>query len=211
MHLILASQSQYKKEVLAKLGIPFDTITPDIDETALAEESPEQLVVRLAKEKALKVEKSLTTSKENGDTYIIGVDQVACFDGKILGKAGTLENARQQLGSFSGQTVEFLTGICLMKSRASALTHIEPYSVKFKTLTEQQIKRYVGAEHPTDCAGSFKCEGAGILLFDSMHGRDINSLIGLPLIALNELFAQFGVNLLEHLAENSDIYGSSSE
>lgn len=196
---ILASSSAYKKAVLSKLNIPFRTFSPDIDETPLTDETAEKLVARLSNEKALKACESDDAINKDAERYYIGVDQVAVFRNKIIGKSHTIENAIAQLSSFSGSTVTFLTGISLCNHLGKVLTHVEPYQVTFKSLTQRQIEQYVHSERPLDCAGSFKCEGQGILLFESMEGRDINSLVGMPLIAFQELCLRFDVDLFELL------------
>lgn len=199
LSLILATASPYKKAVLEKLGLPFTSVSPHIDETALHDESPEQLVTRLAFEKAKKIHLDIKVPKNENSTFVIAADQVACFKGEILGKPGTQERAIEQLSKFSGKRVVFLTGLCLLKIGEPGITCVEKYSVSFKQLTHRQIQKYVESESPIDCAGSFKCEGKGILLFESMEGRDINSLVGLPLIALAELFDHYDIDLFEHL------------
>ena len=177
--IVLASTSPFRRELLGKLGLSFDTDSPDIDETARAEETPEQLVARLAEEKARAV------AQRHPDSLIIGSDQVAVIDGKIIGKPGDHEKAMAQLRSASGKTVRFLTGLCLYNS---ANDHkqvvVEPFDVVFRTLSDSQIDNYLKAEQPYNCAGSFKSEGLGIALFERLQGEDPNSLIGLPLIRL---------------------------
>ena len=146
------------------------------------------MVLRLAKEKAKAVD-----CAEN--TFIIASDQVALFEGEILGKPLTFENAQRQLEKFSGKEVIFLTSLALKKGEIIK-SKIEEFKVKFRNLSKEEIRAYLEEEKPLNCAGSFKSEKLGILLFSEMQGRDFNSLIGMPLIALNELFLEFGVNLL---------------
>lgn len=200
LKLTLASASPYKKAVLNKLGIAFEAVSPDIDETPLQNESPEELVTRLARLKALKVWQELSLQKESGQPhYMIGIDQVAVHNNEVLGKPGTRDKAIQQLLRFSNGEVTFLTGICLLTGPDSFEVSVEPYKVCFKNLTKLQITAYIDAESPLDCAGSFKCEGQGILLFSAMQGRDPNSLIGMPLITLQEQFMRFGVDLFDYI------------
>lgn len=200
MHIVLASQSKYKKLTLEKLNIPFDTLAPYIDETARENEPPDRLVIRLAEEKAKAIlNKQSADLRKKQNSFIIGVDQVAVVDGVILGKAGTEEKAVEQLTSSNGKRVKFLTGIALLCSDGRCYSQVEPYIVEFKQLTTKQITQYVISEKPIDCAGSFKCEGKGILLFKSMEGRDINSLVGMPLLALQELFLHFDIDLFDHI------------
>lgn len=201
LHLTLASGSRYKQSVLAKLGIPFSISSPDIDESPLPHETAETLVLRLAREKALHILKTHTEIR-NTEHFIIGVDQVALHNNNILGKPHTREKAIAQLKAFSAQEVVFLTGIAVCHGNGTIKSKVEKYRVAFKTLTEQQIIRYVDAESPLDCAGAFKSEGAGILLFNELAGRDINALVGMPLLAFQELMMEFNVDLFEHISEN---------
>lgn len=199
--LILASGSRYKQSVLAKLGIPFTIASPDIDETPEDNETAERLVLRLAREKAQHILNTVNDSKLT-EHYIIGVDQVALHNNRILGKPHTRENAIAQLREFSAQEVVFLSGIAVCHSNGTIKSKVEEYRVHFKALSEHQIERYIDAESPLDCAGAFKSEGAGILLFNNMVGRDINALIGMPLLAFQELMAEFDVDLFDHISDN---------
>ncbi|MEX0615829.1 MAG: nucleoside triphosphate pyrophosphatase [Methylophaga sp.] len=190
--IILGSSSPYRSELLAKLKLPFSTASPNIDESPLIGESPAQLVLRLAENKARKVAES------NLSALVIGSDQVAVLDGEILGKPGTAENAVKQLQAASGKTVTFLTGLALYNAANQQMQSIvEPFEVNFRSLSETQIRRYVDLEQPLDCAGSFKSEGLGISLFSELRGSDPNSLIGLPLIRLTDMLAAQGVNVLD--------------
>jgi len=186
--IVLASSSQYRRAVLSKLNIEFQSESPNVDETTLPGEMPLQLVSRLAEKKAVAI------SKNHPDALIIGSDQVAVIDGRILGKSGTFEVAKQQLKDASGKTVTFLTGLCLYNS-ASQQTQVEciPFKVHFRHLNEQQIENYLRAEEPYDCAGSFKSEGFGICLFEKLEGDDPNTLIGLPLIKLIDMLSKEGL------------------
>lgn len=188
MDIILASSSPFRKAVLDKLGLRFGTQSPDIDETPLPHESPQALVERLARSKA----KAVNAPEE---AFVIGSDQVATIDGEILGKPHNTANAIAQLARFSGREVQFFTGLCLRRGD-ELHSLIEPFSVQFRELSPEEIRCYVERELPLNSAGSFKSEGLGILLFSRLIGRDPNALIGLPLIALQELFAQYGLNLL---------------
>lgn len=192
--IILATESKYKKQILEKLGMPFTATSPCIDETPLNNEPPELLVTRLAEQKALKI------AADNPDNYIIGADQVACFNNQILGKPGTKEEATEQLTAFSGNKVDFLTGIALYdKNTQQVNSSLDVFSVYFNKLSDADIEHYLNLEQPYDCAGSFKSEGIGILLFSKLEGKDPNSLIGLPLISLAKLFDEIGINLLAHI------------
>ncbi len=188
--LILASSSPFRRELLGRLGLHFDHLSPDIDETPQPGESPSELVLRLARQKALKAAESHTGA------LIIGSDQVALLDGNIAGKPGNRSNAIAQLRQASGRTVTFLTGLCLYNSHSGRhQSGCEPFQVHFRTLGDDAIERYVDAEQPFNCAGSFKSEGLGITLFKSLQGRDPNALIGLPLIMLTDFLRAEGVPL----------------
>jgi len=188
--LLLASSSPFRRQLLDKLGLDFIHQSPDIDESRLEGESPVALVMRLAREKA----RALANS--HPDTLIIGSDQVAVIGDQVLGKPGTREKAIEQLSAASGQRVTFLTGLCLLNT-ASGRTQVacDPFHVQFRTLHPEQIQRYVDAEQPLNCAGSFKSEGLGIVLFKALEGRDPNTLVGLPLILLTEFLAAEGISL----------------
>ena len=188
--LLLASSSPFRRQLLDKLGLDFIHQSPDIDESRLEGESPVALVMRLAREKA----RALADSHPN--TLIIGSDQVAVIGDQVLGKPGTREKAIEQLSAASGQRVTFLTGLCLLNT-ASGRTQVacDPFHVQFRTLRPEQIERYVDAEQPLNCAGSFKSEGLGIVLFKALEGRDPNTLVGLPLILLTEFLAAEGISL----------------
>ncbi|MCW0503982.1 Maf family protein [Aeromonas piscicola] len=188
--LILASTSRYRKALLEKLALPFECAAPEVDESPLPDESAEALVARLALAKA----SAIADQFDQG--LIIGSDQVCVCDGQILGKPGTVEKAVAQLMTAQGRSVTFYTGLCVLDA-ASGRTEqlVEPFTVHFRTLDEAALRRYVEAELPLDCAGSFKCEGMGIVLFKGLEGRDPNALIGLPLIGLIELLARHGLAL----------------
>lgn len=189
--ILLASTSTYRRALLEKLNLEFSCAAPNIDESPYADESPETLVKRLAEAKA----RALMHSHPNH--LIIGSDQVCAIDGKITGKPHNFENAKRQLRAASGKVVTFYTGLSLLDSRTQqAATLCEPFEVSFRTLSDEEISNYLEMEQPYDCAGSFKCEGLGISLFSQLNGRDPNTLIGLPLIALLELLRAKGVNPL---------------
>jgi septum formation protein len=189
--LLLASSSIYRRQLLEKLQLPFDWASPDIDETPHAHEKPEELVQRLAHEKAKSLEKAYP------EHLIIGSDQVASFQQQIIGKPGNHENAVAQLSLFNGQQIVFYTGLCLYNSQTKK-SHlcVERFNVHFRSLNMNQIENYLHREKPYDCAGSFKSEGLGISLFQSMNGRDPNCLIGLPLMALVDLLLLEGIDVL---------------
>jgi MAF protein len=189
--LLLASTSTYRKMLLEKLHLPFLCAAPQVDETPLAGESAEALVLRLATAKAQALAAAYS------EHLIIGSDQVCVLEGKITGKPHTEESACAQLRQASGQKVTFYTGLALYNSRSKHLQVLcEPFHVHFRTLSEAEISAYVRLEQPLNCAGSFKSEGLGIALFDKLEGRDPNTLIGMPLIALLEMLRAEGINPL---------------
>ncbi|MBI1425171.1 MAG: septum formation inhibitor Maf [Gammaproteobacteria bacterium] len=189
--LVLASTSPYRKALLEKLQLAFDTAAPDIDESALPGENPEQLVARLAEAKAMAI------ADRYPDALIIGSDQVAVVDGKIVGKPGDHEKAHAQLKRAAGKRVTFLTGLCLHNSLSRrSQVEVVPFSVIFRQLTETQIEHYLQREQPYNCAGSFKSEGLGIALFEKLEGDDPNTLIGLPLIRLIRMLENEGFPVL---------------
>jgi septum formation protein len=187
--LILASTSPYRKELLERLMLPFETMAPHVDETALAGETPQALVQRLAILKA----RAVGASRQG---LIIGSDQVASAGNTMLGKPGNHSNGAAQLAFLSGKRVSFFTGLCLLNSVNGDLqADMVPYHVHFRTLSSAQIDRYLHTEQPYNCAGSFKSEGLGISLFERMEGDDPTALIGLPLIRLTTMLAKAGVIL----------------
>ena len=196
MSLILASSSPFRKAILDKLGLPFDVVAPEIDEMRKDSESPFDLVSRLSKQKAVEVSKTRSG-------LIIASDQVATLESgenvedEILTKPGTHEKAFLQLKKSSGKSVNFLTGLALMNTDTKKIQlHVEYYKVKFKMLSDNQILNYLSREDTLHCAGSFKSEGLGIALFNSMEGNDPNSLIGLPTIQLINMLAKENVHVL---------------
>jgi MAF protein len=189
--ILLASSSVYRRQLLDKLGLPYQCQSPDIDETRRPNEKPDALVMRLAHSKASAL------ASQYPDSLIIGSDQVAALDDAILGKPGTHERACEQLLAASGRKVTFYTGLCLLNTATGkSQKRCETFSVQFRALSEAQIDNYLKREQPYDCAGSFKSEGLGISLFRRMEGNDPNTLVGLPLIALIDLLNNEGVDLL---------------
>ncbi len=189
--ILLASTSAYRRAILEKTALSFSCAAPDIDETPLAQESAEDLVCRLSAQKAAALRVKYPHH------LIIGSDQVCVIDGKILGKPHTFERACEQLALASGKKIRFYTGLSLLDSDSGkAQTLCETFDVHFRTLSQEEIVGYVQIEQPYDCAGSFKCEGLGISLFERLEGRDPNTLIGLPVIALLGLLRGYGINPL---------------
>ncbi|KAB8313304.1 septum formation inhibitor Maf [Erwinia endophytica] len=190
--LVLASTSPYRKALLERLGIPFITAAPEVDETAQLNEKATDLVMRLATAKAQALAETFPHH------CIIGSDQVCVIDGSIIGKPHTEAKACEQLRQASGRCVVFYTGLALFDSRNNNLNVIyEPFSVNFRQLSEKEIINYVRKEQPLNCAGSFKSEGLGITLFERLSGRDPNTLVGLPLIALCEMLRAAGIDPLK--------------
>ncbi|WP_442796567.1 Maf family protein [Pantoea vagans] len=189
--ILLASTSPFRQALLRKLGLPFITAAPEVDESPQPGENAEALVIRLA------VAKAQAMAETYPRHWIIGSDQVCVLDGTIAGKPHTAENARAQLRAASGQAITFYTGLALFHPASGRLLQCcEPFVVHFRTLSDAEIAGYVEKEQPLQCAGSFKSEGLGICLFDRLEGRDPNTLVGLPLIALNGMLQQAGINPL---------------
>ncbi len=190
--LVLASTSPFRKALLEKLQVPFSCFAPGIDESAIDGEQSEDLVVRLARLKAD------AGASEHPDALIIGSDQVACIDGRILGKPGNRERAIEQLARAAGNQVSFYTGLCLLDARnGRRQMECVPFHVVFRPLTRTMIEAYVDLEQPFNCAGSFKSEGLGIALFEKLQGDDPNTLIGLPLIRLIAMLEDAGYPILD--------------
>jgi len=188
--LVLGSTSPFRKELLERFKLDFIVDSPDINETPLNNESPEDYVLRLSLEKAKAV------AERQADSLIIASDQCAILNGVIRGKPGSHENAIKQLTESSGQCVSFLTGLCLYDSSDNSYQlDLIPYYVDFRALSATEIESYLRAEEPYFCAGSFKSEGLGVTLFKSMHGDDPTSLIGLPLIRLSEMLRKKKISL----------------
>lgn len=188
--LLLASSSPARRDLLGRLGLPFTCAAPHIEEAARPGETVESLVLRLSETKARAL------ADRHPEHLVIGSDQALCLDGEILGKPGTAERARDQLARLSGREVTFHTGLCLLNTSSGRcqLTR-EEYHVRFRTLAPAAIARYVERDDPLGCAGSFKAEGLGITLFHGFSGRDPNSLIGLPLMALVDFLLAEGIDL----------------
>ena len=187
--VVLASTSPFRRELLQRLGITFTAAAPDVDETPHAGDTPDARVRRLAEAKARAVGQSC-------DGLIIGSDQVATTGSDVLGKPGTHARAAEQLRGLSGRLVTFHTGLCLLDTVCNAVqVDAIPFRVQFRQLDEERIERYLQADQPYNCAGSFKSEGLGITLFEHMDGTDPTALIGLPLIRLTTMLASAGLVL----------------
>lgn len=189
--LILGSSSFYRRELLERLKLPFESVNPAIDETPLLHEKPEDTACRLAEAKVRAIATQFT------DALIITADQVAVLEGVQLGKPLNHVNALKQLQFMRGKEVVFHTALCLLNSRSNRLQMRRiPYTVKFRELSDQQIEGYLAKEQPYHCAGSAKSEGLGIALIERMSGDDPNALIGLPLIALVDMLLEEKVAVL---------------
>ena len=190
MKIVLASTSRYRRELLARLGLPFEVASPGVDESAFPGEAPDRLAARLALAKAQAIAASTPAA------LVIGSDQVAWCEGETLGKPGTHENAVVQLRHLSGKTAMFFTAVSVVNSDTGlAASRIVPYEVGFRLLDDALIERYLRQEQPYDCAGSAKSEGLGIALLSRMRGDDPNALVGLPLIALVDLLREHGITV----------------
>lgn len=187
--LLLASTSRYRRELLARLRLPFDVESPDTDESPLPGETPWSLSLRLAAAKAAAVAARIA------DAWVIGSDQVAELDGLPLGKPGSREAALRQLEAMSAREVVFRTAVSVVHGDGRAFHGQDTTIVRFRALDAPAIARYVDAEQPFDCAGSFKSEGLGIVLLDSIVSEDPTALVGLPLIATARLLRQAGYAL----------------
>ncbi|CAK0766377.1 m(7)GTP pyrophosphatase [Gammaproteobacteria bacterium] len=195
MRLVLASTSPYRRALLARLGLAFVVAAPAVDECPLPGEAARSLVMRLAKAKAA------TVAADYPEARVIGSDQVAVLETaegeRVLGKPGSRERAIEQLDQLSGRSVTFLTGLCLLNTRTQhCQVDCEPFRVDFRPLSRAQITTYIDRENPLDCAGSFKSEGLGIVLFERLAGDDPNALVGLPLIRLIRMLEADGLMVL---------------
>jgi septum formation protein len=193
--LILASTSIYRRELLARLRLPFSCVAPGVEETRRAGERPLALAVRLARAKAVAV------ALQHPDAWVIGSDQVAVRgDGSLgelmLGKPGTEALCIEQLRGNSGQSLSFLTAVAVLRHNGhSAHEFVDTTQVTFRVLDDDTIARYVAREAPLDCAGGFKSEGLGVTLCESIHSVDPSALIGLPLIQLSQVLRGVGFEL----------------
>lgn len=187
---MLGSSSQYRRDLLRRLGLPFAVSAPDVDEAPRSGEPPRETAVRLARAKADAV------GRQHGTAWVIGSDQVADLDGRPLGKPGTREAAFEQLRASSGHTVFFHTALCVWHARLQRRhERLVTTEVAFRRLTDAEIERYLDREDALDCAGGAKAEGLGISLLARLHGDDPTALIGLPLIALSAILRAEGFDV----------------
>jgi 7-methyl-GTP pyrophosphatase len=190
--IVLASTSPYRRELLERLGLEFLAVAPDCDEDRLKGRglAVEELVTRLAREKAESVAEAYP------DAVIIGSDQAAELDGEILGKPGTAAKAREQLQLLGGREHRLLTALCVLDARTQQRAEdLDIHRLRLRDLSDGQIARYVAADNPVDCAGSYKIEGLGIALFDQVRGSDFTAVIGLPLTRVVALFHRLGIEV----------------
>ncbi len=188
--LILASTSPYRRELLGRLRLAFETLAPQVDESRSPGETARSAAMRLAQAKAQAV------ARLHADALVIGADQLTEVDGEVLGKPGTEKDAISQLARLAGRTVTFHTGLCLVAGPCARVQlDCVPYQVTLRPLALAAIKRYVAQERPFDCAGSFKSEGLGISLFSRQQGEDPTALVGLPLIRLVDMLALEGIRV----------------
>lgn len=191
MPLILASTSPYRAALLERLGLPFRVAAPGIAEELLAGEAPAARALRLALAKAHAI------AAAHPDAWVLGSDQVADCDGRILEKPGAADRCREQLAICSGRSVTFFTAAVLARGQPAAVyQHVDRTTVRFRSLSGDEIARYVKRDRPFDCAGGFRSEGLGIALFDGIDGSDPTALIGLPLIWVSSALRQVGLDPL---------------
>lgn len=189
--IILASTSRYRRELLARLGLPFEAVSPNAPELAIEGETPAAMAERLAVAKA----KSIVAR----NALVIGSDQVASLDGRLLRKPGSADVAIAQLEACQGKTVMFDTAVALVVTDSGEmLTHVDHTAVRFRRLDRALLQRYVEIEQPLDCAGSFKAEGLGIALFEQISSEDPTALIGLPLIFVAAALRKLGADPLQN-------------
>ena len=191
MQLVLASSSRYRRELLARFGIPFAVAAPDIDETPLPEEEPREMVVRLALAKARAVAVDWPAA------VVVGSDQAAVFEGAILGKPPSLQAAERALLRFGGKAVEFLTSIAVLATETGhASTHVDVTVAHFRQAGAAEVRAYVERDRPLDCAGGIRFERLGPLLLRRVTGEDPSAAVGLPLIELGAMLRAAGINPL---------------
>jgi septum formation protein len=202
--LILASGSTYRRELLSRLLLPFESIAPDIDESALPDESPEQTALRLAEQKAVAI------ARAHPNSVIIGSDQVATLDGDQIGKPGTHDAALKQLQKMRGKSVIFHTALCVIDNRLRSNENKIDYAIQtenvqtivsFRQLSDQELDAYLRIEQPYDCAGSAKNEGLGITIIEKIVSHDPTALTGLPLISLTGMLRNIGVSFYNGLRD----------
>ena len=191
MEIVLASTSPYRRNLMRRLGLPFQCVSPEVDEDLEAGEEPEHRAIRLARLKA----QSAASTKLSSPSLCIGSDQVACLGDRLLRKPGTDERAAEQLAAASGNLLKFWTGVCVASDSGKFWSRLVTCEVQMRELSSDEIDHYIAVDRPLDCAGSFKWEALGISLFEFVRSPDPTALEGLPLIALCDLLRQAGVSL----------------
>lgn len=191
MEIVLASTSPYRRNLMRRLGLPFQCVAPEVDEYVEAGEEPERRAIRLARLKA----QSAALTRLSSPSLCIGSDQVACLGDRLLRKPGTEERAAEQLAAASGHLLTFWTGVCVVSDSGALWSRLVGCEVQMRELSSADIEHYVAIDRPLDCAGSFKWEALGISLFEFMRSPDPTALEGLPLIALCDLLRQAGISL----------------
>ena len=194
MNLILASSSRYRHQLMRSLRFEFTTEIPDINETAHPDEDPRELTLRLARQKAEAIH------KRQPDSVVIGSDQVGVFDTQILTKPITHAVARAQLKKMRGQTIDFWTSLAVIGPNGELKDGVARTIVQLRRYSDSEIENYLALDQPYDCAGSFKSESLGLLLFESVESSDPSALMGMPMIMLAKYLREFGLNPLERLA-----------
>ena len=195
LNLILASTSRYRRELLERLGYPFETKASSVDETPLEGETPERLALRLA------IAKARAVAKDNPGSVVIGSDQVCALGGKALGKPHNYEGAVRQLTEMQGNTLVFHTAVCVIGADGNEQTCVSDTRIEMRALSAKAIAAYVRREEPSDCAGSAKIEKLGIALMKSVSSDDPTSLIGLPLMRVTDMLLKAGIEVIDGLGE----------
>ena len=191
MEIVLASTSPYRRNLMRRLGLPFQCVAPEVDEYVKAGEEPERRAIRLARLKA----QSAASTRLSSPSLCIGSDQVVCLGDRLLRKPGTEEQAAEQLAAASGNLLKFWTGVCIASDSGALWSRLVACEVQIRELSSAEIGHYIAIDRPLDCAGSFKWEALGISLFEFVRSPDPTALEGLPLIALCDLLRQAGVSL----------------
>ncbi|MBL6690696.1 MAG: septum formation protein Maf [Pseudomonadales bacterium] len=194
--LILASASPYRATILNDLGLSFSQVPADIDESPLEDEQPMALAARLGLEKARKVASTLDPA---GSWLVIGSDQVCHHNGQVCGKPGDRTHAIEHLSTFSGDWVTFSTSLALVACDGREFSLVEDYKCRFRDLTRTEIEQYLDLDEPWDCAGAIRIEKSAALLMESTQGRDVNALVGIPVMALREALAEFDLDIFDFI------------
>ena len=191
MELVLASSSRYRRELLERFGVPFASVSPNVDETPLPGEAPRDMVLRLS------LAKAKAAAQRHPSAVVVGSDQAAVFKGRILGKPGSAERAVANLLRFAGKAVEFVTGVVVLNAADGRVaSHVDSTTSRFREFTAAEAKNYVRLDQPLDCAGGIRFESRGALLLHGVDTSDPSAGIGLPLIELGAMLRDMGINPL---------------